>query len=152
TLPASWYGRDESIYRRELDRIFAGVWQYHGRLEDVFEPDEALGRIREHLSGGGIELDRLRFHCRDEWLLDVNWKVGVENYLECYHCPVAHPGFSEVVDVDPDTYRLEAEGLVMSQFAPARDPVGPIRLAQFHLLWPNTAFNVEPGPPNLSID
>ena len=25
---------------------------------------------------------------------EANWKIAVENYLECYHCPVAHPGFS----------------------------------------------------------
>ena len=24
-----------------------------------------------------------------------NWKVAVENYLECYHCAVAHPGFCD---------------------------------------------------------
>ena len=24
--------------------------------------------------------------------LGANWKVAIENYLECYHCPVAHPG------------------------------------------------------------
>ena len=36
---------------------------------------------------------------------------ALENYLECYHCPVAHPGFSKVIDVDPDAYRLSVEGL-----------------------------------------
>ena len=35
---------------------------------------------------------------------EVNWKVALENYLECYHCAVAHPGFSKVIDVDPDAY------------------------------------------------
>jgi phenylpropionate dioxygenase-like ring-hydroxylating dioxygenase large terminal subunit len=35
-----------------------------------------------------------------------NWKVALENYLECYYCPTAHPGFSKVIDVAPDAYRL----------------------------------------------
>ena len=26
-----------------------------------------------------------------EWELEANWKAVVENYLECYHCPTAHP-------------------------------------------------------------
>jgi choline monooxygenase len=51
----------------------------------------------------------------------VNWKVALENYLECYHCPVAHPGFSKVIDVDPDSYRLFVEGLVSSQVGPLRE-------------------------------
>ena len=29
----------------------------------------------------------------------ANWKIAIENYLECYHCAVAHPGFSDVIDV-----------------------------------------------------
>ena len=36
----------------------------------------------------------------------VNWKNALENYLECYHCAVAHPGFSKLLDVDPDAYEL----------------------------------------------
>jgi choline monooxygenase len=28
----------------------------------------------------------------------------MENFLECYHCPTAHPGFSKVIDVSPDAY------------------------------------------------
>jgi len=125
---------------------------------------ESLGRLPELLAEGGIDLDRLRFRSRDEWALDVNWEVAVENFLECYHCPVAHPGFSKVVDVDPDVYRLEADGRLLSQFSAAREPRpgetlpyplgfdGGARRAQFHLLWPNLAINVEPGPPNLSVD
>ena len=56
---------------------------------------------------GGIDVDSLRFHSRAPYSLEANWKVAVENFLECYHCAVAHPGFSEVVDVSPDSYRLE---------------------------------------------
>ena len=52
-------------------------------------------------------MDALSFHSRAPYSLAANWKVAVENYLECYHCAVAHPGFSEVVDVSPDAYRLE---------------------------------------------
>ena len=63
---------------------------------------EALGRVPEHLAKGGIDVDRLRFRERLEWSHATNWKVGIENYLECYHCPVAHPSFSKLIDVDPD--------------------------------------------------
>ena len=55
------------------------------------------------------------------WEQPVNWKVALENYLECYHCPVAHPGFSKVIDVDPDSYRLFVEDGVLSQVGPLRE-------------------------------
>jgi phenylpropionate dioxygenase-like ring-hydroxylating dioxygenase large terminal subunit len=120
---------------------------------------EALGRIPEHLAEGGIDVDRLRFRERNEWSHGTNWKVGIENYLECYHCPVAHPSFSKLIDVDPDEYLLQSEGLVSSQFGPLRDgepgfdyPAGEVLRAQYHLLWPSLTINVDPGPPNLSFD
>ena len=35
------------------------------------------------------------------WQARANWKAMLENYLECYHCAVAHPGFSAAIDVEP---------------------------------------------------
>ena len=65
----------------------------------------------------------------------------------------------KLIDVDPDQYLLQAEGLVASQFGPLRDgkpgfdyPQGEVKRAQYHLLWPNLTINVDPGPPNLSLD
>ena len=81
-------------------------------------------------------LDGLVFHARDEYELAANWKIACENYLECYHCPVAHKGFSAAYDVDPDAYRLEPTGEhVLSQFAQTRDGRAgpgavPFRLAE----------------------
>ena len=86
----------------------------------------------------------------------MNWKVSCENFLECYHCALAHPGFSAVVDVSPDAYLLEAQGLVSSQVGPVRPEStasftdGEVPRSQFHFLWPNFSLNVFPGHPNLS--
>jgi len=125
---------------------------------------EALGRLPELVAESGVDLDSLRFRERREWEIACNWKVAIENFLECYHCPVAHPGFSKLIDVDPDAYLLQFENLVLSQFATPRekalagdgnapyDPRGPVERAQYHLLWPNCTLNVEVGPRNLSVD
>jgi choline monooxygenase len=110
---------------------------------------ETLGPLPELLADGGIELDRLRFRRRSAFELACNWKVAVENYLECYHCAVAHPGFSAVVDVSPEAYRLETHALGSSQFGPTRSGDGPVE-GQFHWLWPVTKVYVLPGPPNLA--
>jgi phenylpropionate dioxygenase-like ring-hydroxylating dioxygenase large terminal subunit len=123
------------------------------------DPDAAplaatLGELPELLRRGGLDVDALEFHKRAHYSLEANWKVVVENYLECYHCAVAHPGFSDAVDVGADAYRLESHPTFASHHAHARAGVavtaGEIE-GQFHLVWPNLKVNVMPGRPNLSI-
>ncbi|HEU5065514.1 MAG TPA: aromatic ring-hydroxylating dioxygenase subunit alpha, partial [Gaiellaceae bacterium] len=113
--------------------------------EDAPPLVETLGPLPELLP-----LDGLVFHSRDEFEVAANWKIACENYLECYHCPVAHKGFSATYDVDPDEYRLEPiADHVLSQFAHTRD--GEEGQAQFHFVWPNLRINVFAGAPNLSL-
>ena len=122
----------------------------------------ALGGLPRLLADGGVEIDRLRFHSRaesDEYA--CNWKVCAENFLECYHCAVAHPSLAKTLDVSQEAYVLEHEGTLLSQFGPPREreSVG-VRLqpgtdtvsrGQFHFLFPSTVVNVMPGRQNLSI-
>jgi choline monooxygenase len=109
---------------------------------------QTLGELPELVRAGGIDVDALVFHSRAPYTLAANWKVAVENYLECYHCPVAHPGFSDLVDVSPEAYRLERHETFASHHVRTRDGQGE---GQFHMIWPSTKVNVFPGPPNLSI-
>ena len=101
----------------------------------------------------GLDVDALRFHHRVEYEIRANWKIALENYLECYHCQLNHPGLVSVID---------DRRLTMEARRPAREPVQPRapglrrRAAaspqgQFHLLFPSLKFNAQPGPPNLSI-
>jgi carnitine monooxygenase subunit len=114
--------------------------------EDAPALDETPGPLPDLLP-----VDDLVFHSRDEFELAANWKIACENYLECYHCPVAHKGFSAAYDVDPDEYRLESIAEhVLSQFAHTREEGE--RQAQFHFVWPNLRINVFAGAPNLSLD
>ena len=113
---------------------------------------EMLGDVPERIARAGIDVDSLRFLERSESELAANWKIVVENYLECYHCPVAHPGFSRALDVSVDAYWLEANASRMSQGCPPRASAGgEVRAAEFHLLFPGTFVNVYPGRANLSI-
>jgi nitrite reductase/ring-hydroxylating ferredoxin subunit len=114
--------------------------------------DEVLGEVPAMLAEGGIDVDGLAFHHRVDWEVPANWKLATENFLECYHCAVAHPGFSAVVETSPDRYRLESRTWHLSQFGQLKEPGGaPLPEGQFHLIWPNTGINVFPGRPNLSI-
>src|SRR5204862_268662 len=102
--------------------------------------EETLGPAAAHVDAAGIDLAALRFRHRSEY------------ELECNHCPTAHPGFSAVVDVSPDAYRLETHARSSSQFGPLRDTDGRPELAegQFHWLWPVTKLYALAGPQNLA--
>jgi len=124
---------------------------------------DALGPMRAKVAGSGLDLDRLRFRVRNDWEIGCDWKVAIENYLECYHCAVAHPGFSKGLDVGADEYLYEAEGLALMQFAHVRDSAkangkvayladADVEQAQYHMLFPNCTINIDPGPGNMSVD
>jgi nitrite reductase/ring-hydroxylating ferredoxin subunit len=98
-----------------------------------------------------VDTTGLVFRERVEFELAANWKVAVENYLECYHCPVAHKGFSALVDVDPDRYRLEVSNGLLSQYGERREDGPGADSCQFHLVWPALKVIVYPGAANLSI-
>ena len=120
---------------------------------------QALGPAPSLVAEAGVDVDALTFHHRAESAVDANWKVVCENYLECYHCAVAHPGFSALVDVRPDRYELDAAGPgVLVQHGALRpdgvapfDAHGEVERGLFVFVWPNLVLNVVPGRPNLSL-
>ncbi len=90
--------------------------------------------------------------------IDAGWKVVVDNYVECYHCRPAHPDFASIIDMDE--YRVDLGALWSRQYGPriradnsayplAAKPAFPHAI--FWYLWPNTTFNVMPGPAELNI-
>ncbi|HLY50537.1 MAG TPA: aromatic ring-hydroxylating dioxygenase subunit alpha [Solirubrobacteraceae bacterium] len=119
----------------------------------------ALGDLPEVVAAHGLDVETLRFNGRFTYEINANWKIAIENYLECYHCPVNHPGLVEVID--ERRLEVEAIGLRTSQFYPAHprslegrgpfDVQGELTSGQNHLWFPNLKFNVLPGHPNLSI-
>ncbi|HEY7061423.1 MAG TPA: aromatic ring-hydroxylating dioxygenase subunit alpha [Chloroflexota bacterium] len=139
-----------------------GRWIFANPDLDAPPLADILTDLPQILAGSGINVDTLVFWGREEWARDANWKVMIENFLECYHCPVQHPGFSSMIDVRPDAYRLEAFKWHSSQTGsvretlsgkePAYDADGDVREAQYHFLWPNFTISVNPGQPNLSLD
>src|SRR4029077_10402599 len=96
---------------------------------------ETLGGLPATIRERGLDPATLEFHSRSrEWIIEANWKLVAENYLECYHCPVAHKSFSRLIDVDPDSYVLETSRWSSSQFGPVPPHAGtapPGRLPTF---------------------
>ena len=155
--------REPGLNREELGLVplRAGTW---GPLVFVnADPDaeplkSALGDLPRLVAEAGIDLASLEHRRHSRYSLAANWKIAAENFLECYHCAVAHPAFSRLLDVSPDAYRLEVGGTLFTQVGDVRgdgrapyDAAGEIERGQFHFLFPNLKLNIEPGPPNLSL-
>ncbi|SFV32839.1 aromatic ring-hydroxylating oxygenase subunit alpha [Hyphomicrobium facile] len=104
--------------------------------------------------------EKLVFAKRLTYELKANWKNVVDNFLECYHCPPAHPAFVELVD--HDQYTVTTHSRHITQLSPIRaednsaykvrrgDGCEVPKYAGFWI-WPNVAFNVFPGQPNMTI-
>lgn len=122
---------------------------------------DQLGELPGLLAADGLDFGALRLAERTEWEVQANWKVVVENFDECYHCPVAHPSFSRVMEVGPDSYLLESGEWWSRATTPLRpwpegrrpklpyDPAGAFASANFAFLWPNFTLVQNPGPTNL---
>jgi phenylpropionate dioxygenase-like ring-hydroxylating dioxygenase large terminal subunit len=86
-----------------------------------FDPNAAplsdfLGNIPEQARG--FRFDGLQFAERRDYVIQCNWKVYVDNYLEGYHIPIAHPGLMR--EIDYSKYRTETYKYYSQQFAPIR--------------------------------
>ena len=125
---------------------------------DALPLHDWLGELPALIAKAGIDVDALRLHRRVPYSLHCNWKIAVENFLECYHCAVAHPAFADVMDTGPDAYRLQVRPSFAWQHGPVRlQPRGAYPVAdevpagQYFMIWPSIKVNINPGRPNMSI-
>ncbi len=56
---------------------------------------------------------------RRDYHINCNWKVYIDNYLEGYHIPIAHPDLFR--EVDYDQYQVETFPHYSKQHAPFRE-------------------------------
>lgn len=112
-----------------------------------------LGKIPEQ--SRGFEFAGLQLAERRDYIIDCNWKVYVDNYLEGYHIPVAHPGLMREIDYSQyhtDTFRYYSQ-----QFAPIRalkpgdegarmyaPSTGTLKEALYFWVFPNLMLNIYP--------
>jgi choline monooxygenase len=119
---------------------------------------EVLGDIPAQVAALGCPVDKLHFSYRRDYLIRCNWKVYIDNYLEGYHLPAAHPSLFR--ELDYNQYRVDTFRYYSSQYAPIRPPrpgrdeerrysaaAGDDR-ALYFWIFPNFMLNVYPD--NLS--
>jgi phenylpropionate dioxygenase-like ring-hydroxylating dioxygenase large terminal subunit len=147
----------EELSLRPVSVDLWGPFVFANPDPDARSLEETLGRLPELVADAGVDVGSIEFRSRAESTVEANWKLVAENFLECYHCSVAHPGFSALVDVSPESYLLDAGESFSTQLGPVRadgngyDTSGEVERSQFHFLWPNTMINIFPGRPNFSI-
>ena len=102
----------------------------------------------------GFEFDGLQLAERRDYVIDCNWKVYVDNYLEGYHIPIAHPGLMR--EIDYAQYRTDTFRHHSQQFAPIRAmkandagerayaPGTGSREALYFWVFPNLMLNIYP--------
>jgi choline monooxygenase len=132
-----------------LPRAGVGVWGpfvFVNPDPDAGPLADALGELPEIAAEAGVPLDAIRPRRSSSYEIAANWKLVVDNYLECYHCPVAHPGFTQAFDVDD--YTLTEYSTFSVQRTPGREAGEGL----YAFLWPNFTLNVYPGPGNVSVN
>jgi phenylpropionate dioxygenase-like ring-hydroxylating dioxygenase large terminal subunit len=122
---------------------------------------EAAGEFAEECRAVVPGYDDLVFIRRDSFEIKANWKIAIENFLECYHCPVAHPLFMGSSDAlcGPSFEGKEREYYsthIMRSGRPDNkaykfSATDPIQDGYIWALWPNTLFMTWPAPSNLFV-
>jgi choline monooxygenase len=111
-----------------------------------------LGDIPEQARG--FQFAGLQFAERRDYVINCNWKVYVDNYLEGYHIPIAHPGLMR--EIDYSQYRTDTFRYHSQQFAPIRAmkaedsgdrayaPGSGTQEALYFWIFPNLMLNIYP--------
>ncbi len=104
-------------------------------------------------------VDELQYVARDTYNVSCNWKVMIDNFLECYHCAPAHKDFLDLVDMK--SYRSTVKGMYSNHISKAARStssnaydfeVGDVDFGfAGWFLWPNLTIWAYPGEANLSV-
>jgi carnitine monooxygenase subunit len=118
---------------------------------------EQAGDLAEDIARWAPDVAGLTHAKRFTYDVATNWKNVIDNFLECYHCHVAHKEFVDLVDMD--TYEVVTHGIWSSHFAEAGkhanaayDVAGAsVTEHAVWWLWPNTCLLRYPGRGNFMV-
>jgi choline monooxygenase len=72
--------------------------------------DEYAEGLKELIESRGCTVEGYELAFGHEWTIDCNWKVLLDNTIECYHCPTTHPELSRMLVMDPEKQDLLVGG------------------------------------------
>ena len=115
------------------------------------------GALADEIMSYAPDLGKLTFSHRLTYKIKANWKSVVDNFLECYHCPVAHRDFCTLIEMD--TYKVKTHGIYSSHMAKAgrsdnkayKTDGAEVTDHAVWFLWPNTTLMRYPGSGNFMV-
>lgn len=118
---------------------------------------EQAGDLGAEIAHWAPDVENLTFAHRLTYDIESNWKNVVDNFLECYHCHIAHKDFVSLVDMD--TYKVTTHGIYSSHMAEAgRSANSAYDVSDATVtdhavwwLWPNTCLMRYPGRGNMIV-
>ncbi len=107
---------------------------------------ELLSGIADQIAP--IDISSMMFSHRDEFSIDCNWKVYMDNYLEGYHLPHVHPGLSQLLDYR--SYNTKLSRWYSYQSSPLDKAKEDSNFygdgdAHYYCIFPNIMLNILPG-------
>jgi phenylpropionate dioxygenase-like ring-hydroxylating dioxygenase large terminal subunit len=138
------------------------VEEFCGLLFVNLDPDakpfaELSGDLEAELRHYCPSIDSLVYAHRHNYDVASNWKVLIDNFLECYHCGPAHRDFVNLVDMK--TYKSRVCGIYSSHTSQAAQvnnsafkfEKGDVEFGYAAwYVWPNLTIWIYPGETNLS--
>jgi len=117
--------------------------------ESTVSLDAFLSEVASRLST--VDVQSMNSRVRRDYVIECNWKVYVDNYLEGYHIPLVHPSLMR--ELDYTRYRTITGRYSSLQDAPIRggdeagrryQPGETQSDAQYFWIFPNLMLNVYP--------
>jgi choline monooxygenase len=97
--------------------VWVNADPHAGALLDAYPELDVIASERGGLDLAGYSAGHQRYTSE----LAANWKVAIENLVECYHCPTIHQStFAEVFELDRDRYEYINRGRVIEHYAPRK--------------------------------
>ena len=108
-----------------------------------------------------FKFSRMRFYKRHDYVMECNWKVYIDNYLEGYHLPSVHPSLNRELDYSQYVTTTfahhsmqsspirgpENEASVQRRYAQSRGDLS----AEYYWIFPNWMLNCYPDNMSLNI-
>jgi glycine betaine catabolism A len=102
-------------------------WLFVNVSGDAGPIDEHLGNL--WMAVADYSPERLVEAARHEYEIAANWKIVIENYLECYHCSSIHPELCKVTPPEAwIQYPEESSGVWIGGGMPLRDHAATMSL------------------------
>ncbi len=153
-------------FRKEeypLHRIHADVWDGHIFLNLSKEPPSLSTQLAElQPKFRPWQMENLRLGHRIVYDVKANWKLLIQNYSECLHCPNLHPALNRLshylsgeneppratymggrMDLRPGVATLSMDGTCPREFLPGLS-ADDVRRVYYYAIFPNMLLSLHP--------